>query len=153
MVSDFITEKLDQLTAQHVIPFWAIIVILLVLATLAFMATKKILKKYKEHRLVVRLHGIYIGFYALSETSSLPVGAAFSVLSLATLAMIVSPGGLGAFPVAVQQVLLIYGLNNISFGWLMWGVTTGIVIVVGMLCFGLLIYQNKNIKNSLKNEV
>jgi hypothetical protein len=62
--------------------------------------------------------------------------------------MIVSPGGLGAFPVAVQQVLLIYGLNNISFGWLMWGVTTGIVIVVGMLCFGLLIYQNKNIKNS-----
>jgi ATP/ADP translocase len=53
----------------------------------------------------------------------------------------------------VQQVLLIYGLNNISFGWLMWGVTTGIVIVVGMLCFGLLIYHNKNIKNSLKNEV
>lgn len=87
---------------------------------------------------------IYVGFYALSETSSLGVGAALSVLSLATIAMIVSPGGIGAFPVAVQQVLLIYNIDNISFGWLMWSVTTGIIIVVGILCFGLIIYNNKN---------
>lgn len=87
---------------------------------------------------------IYIGFYALSVTSHLGIGAAFSVLSLATLAMIVSPGGLGAFPVAVQQVLLIYNVDNISFGWLMWGITTIIIIVVGFICFSLLIYQNKN---------
>jgi hypothetical protein len=72
------------------------------------------------------------------------MGAAFSVLSLVTLAMIVSPGGLGAFPVAVQQVLTIYSVNNISFGWLMWGVTTTIVLSVGALSFGLLIYQNRN---------
>ena len=94
---------------------------------------------------------VYIGFYALSATSSLGIGAAFSVLSLATLAMIVSPGGLGAFPFAVQQVLLIYDVDNISFGWLMWGVTTGIVIVVGIICFGLLIYQNK-IKNEKEQQ-
>ena len=187
-VNSFITDNFKQLTTQHTVPIWAIIVIFLVLATLMFIAIKKILKKNKQHRLVIKLQGIfiglkegfstilhlrkrkkfiahtifiwttyllqiYIGFSALSETSSLPIGAAFSVLSLATLAMIVSPGGLGAFPVAVQQVLLIYGLSNISFGWLMWGVTTGIVIVVGMLSFGLLIYQNKNVKASLKNEV
>ena len=90
------------------------------------------------------LFEVYIGFSALSATSSLGISAAFSVLSLATLAMIVSPGGLGAFPIAVQQVLLIYDVDNISFGWLMWGVTTGIIIVVGIICFGLLIYQNKN---------
>jgi uncharacterized protein (TIRG00374 family) len=89
------------------------------------------------------LSEVYIGFSALDATSSLGITAAFSVLSLATLAMIVSPGGLGAFPIAVQQVLLIYNVDNISFGWLMWGVTTAIVIVVGILSFGLLIYQNK----------
>ena len=66
--------------------------------------------------------------------------------------MIVSPGGLGAFPVAVQQVLLIYHVDNISFGWLMWGVTTGIVIVVGLICFGLFIYQNKN-KNEKEQHI
>lgn len=86
---------------------------------------------------------IYIGFQALNATSELGIGAAFSVLSLVTLAMIVAPGGIGAFPVAVQQVLLIYSIDNLSFGWLMWSVTTGIVIVVGLISFGLLIYANK----------
>ncbi len=86
---------------------------------------------------------IYIGFQALSATSGLGVGAAFSVLSLATLAFIVAPGGIGAFPVAVQQVLLIYSIDNISFGWLMWSVSTGIIIVGGLISFGLLIYFNK----------
>lgn len=86
---------------------------------------------------------IYIGFNALSATSGLGMPAAFSVLSLATLAMIVAPGGIGAFPVAVQQVLLIYKIHNISFGWLMWGATTGIIIVSGIISFILLIYTNK----------
>ncbi|HXS57802.1 MAG TPA: lysylphosphatidylglycerol synthase transmembrane domain-containing protein [Hanamia sp.] len=95
---------------------------------------------------------IYIGFSALPATSSLGVGAALSVLSLATLAMIVSPGGLGAFPVAVQQVLLVYNVDNISFGWLMWGATTAIIIVAGIICFGLLIYQNRN-RNEKKRYV
>ena len=86
---------------------------------------------------------IYVGFYALSATEGLGFAAAFSVLSLATLAMIVAPGGIGAFPVAIQQVLLIYKIDNISFGWLMWGATTGIVVVAGFISFGLLIYTNK----------
>jgi len=86
---------------------------------------------------------IYIGFQALSATSGLGVSAAFSVLSLATLAMIVAPGGIGTFPVAVQQVLLIYAIDNISFGWLMWSVATGIIIIAGLISFGLLMYSNK----------
>lgn len=87
---------------------------------------------------------IYIGFNAISETSGLGIHAALSVLSLSTVAMIISPGGIGAFPVAVQQVLLIYGIDNISFGWLTWAVTTGIIIIAGIICFGLIIYQNKS---------
>ena len=104
-------------------------------------------KKFIAHSVFIwacYLFEVYIGFSALDATSSLGITAAFSVLSLATLAMIVSPGGLGAFPIAVQQVLLIYNVDNISFGWLMWGVTTAIVIVVGILSFGLLIYQNRS---------
>ena len=85
---------------------------------------------------------IYIGFQSLDQTSSLTLNAAFSILSLATLAMIISPGGIGAFPVAVQQVLLIYDVDNISFGWLMWGTTTAIVIVAGVLSFILLTFIN-----------
>ncbi|KAA9034667.1 flippase-like domain-containing protein [Ginsengibacter hankyongi] len=92
---------------------------------------------------------IYIGFSALKATSGLGIAAGLSVLSLATLAMIVSPGGIGAFPVAIQQVLLIYSIDNISFGWLIWGTTTALIIVIGLVSFGLLIYTNRN-KNETK---
>ncbi|HET7119480.1 MAG TPA: lysylphosphatidylglycerol synthase transmembrane domain-containing protein [Hanamia sp.] len=179
-VSDFIKTKIEQLTSfKQAIPLWSVILVILLFLGILFLIARWILRRYKEHRYIIKLKGfhvglkegfttilhlkkrkaflahtifiwstylfeIYIGFFALSATSSLGVSAAFSVLSLATLAMIVSPGGLGAFPIAVQQVLLIYNVDNISFGWLMWGITTGIIIVVGIICFGLLIYQNKN---------
>lgn len=86
---------------------------------------------------------IYAGFFALSATSHLGITEACSVLSLATLAMIVSPGGIGAFPLAVQEVLLIYNIDNVSFGWMIWGVSTGIVLVVGLLSFVLLMNKKK----------
>lgn len=179
-VSDFVKSKFEMITSfKQKIPIWLIIGILALLAVIIFLLVKWIFKKYREHRLVIKIKGlhvglregfltilhlkkrkqfightifiwstylleIYIGFSALSATSSLGIGASFSVLSLATLAMIVSPGGLGAFPIAVQQVLLIYNVSNISFGWLMWGVTTAIIIVVGIMSFGLFTYQKEN---------
>ncbi len=87
---------------------------------------------------------IYVGFSALSATSHLGIVEASSVLSLATLGMIVSPGGIGAFPIAVQEVLLIYDVDNVSFGWLIWGVSTAIVIIVGIISFMILVFKNRN---------
>ena len=86
---------------------------------------------------------IFIGFSALSATAHLGFTEACSVLSLATLGMIVSPGGIGAFPLAVQEVLLIYHVDNVSFGWIIWGVSTGIILLGGLISFGLLVYNNK----------
>lgn len=91
---------------------------------------------------------IYLGFRTIDITEHLGLGAAMSVLTLSTLAMIISPGGLGAFPIAVQQVLLVYGVNNISFGWLVWGVNTLIIIVAGVISFVLIIYQNRKRKTT-----
>lgn len=90
---------------------------------------------------------VYVGFKALDITANLEIGAAFSVLSLSTLAMIISPGGIGAFPVAVQQVLLVYQVDNISFGWLIWGANTTLIILLGLLSFSLLHFKNKNETN------
>lgn len=98
---------------------------------------------------VMYLLQVYVGFNTLDVTAHLGIPAALSVLTLSTLAMIISPGGLGAFPVAIQQVLLIYSIHNISFGWLMWGANTAIIIIAGLASFGLLIYQNK--KKNEKN--
>lgn len=89
---------------------------------------------------------IYIGFFSMEGTSHLGLGAAFAVLSLATLAMIATPGGLGSFPVFVMETLLIYSISTPvgkAFGWLIWGANTAIILVVGLIALLLLPYLNK----------
>jgi uncharacterized protein (TIRG00374 family) len=89
---------------------------------------------------------IYLGFWGLDSTASLGIGAACSVLSLATLSMIVTPGGIGSFPIFVMQTLMIYGLTNAqgkAFGWLMWSASTGLIVLVGFVSLLLLPLLNK----------
>jgi uncharacterized protein (TIRG00374 family) len=90
---------------------------------------------------------IYIGFSAMEGTGHLSIKAAFSVLSFATLAMIITPGGIGSFPIFVMETLLIYSIASpvgIAFGWLLWGANTAIVIVLGLICLLFLPYINKH---------
>lgn len=90
---------------------------------------------------------VYVAFYAMEGTAHLSLKAAFSVLTLSALAMIVTPGGIGSFPIFIKETLLIYGISDalgIAFGWLMWGISTGIVIITGLLALLLLPYMNKN---------
>ncbi|MEP6926478.1 MAG: lysylphosphatidylglycerol synthase transmembrane domain-containing protein [Ginsengibacter sp.] len=178
-VSDFIKKKVLLISNKHeMFDSWIILLVLLLVGFFIIIFAKWVLKKYPEHRHIIKLKGfhiglkegfisilrlkkrklfllytlfiwtfyllqIYIGFFALSATTGLGLKAALSVLTLVTLSMIVAPGGIGAFPVAIQQVLLIYSIDNISFGWLMWSVSTIIIIVAGLISFGLLIYNNR----------
>ena len=90
---------------------------------------------------------IYVGFSAIREVSHLGLDAACSVLTLATLAMIITPGGIGTFPTAIFLVLSLYKIDpstGEAFGWLMWGTTTFIILFFGLLCLGLLFFINKN---------
>ena len=90
---------------------------------------------------------IYLGFKGMEGIHSLGLLPAFSVLTLTTLSMIITPGGIGSFPIFVMQTLLIYGINaNLgrAFGWLMWGVSTGIIVIVGFISLVIMPYLNKN---------
>lgn len=89
---------------------------------------------------------VYVGFWAMEGTSHLSIKAAFSVLTLASLAMIASPGGIGWFPFFVMETLMIYGISSPTgnaLGWLIWGVATGIIIVTGVVCLLFLPYINR----------
>ena len=95
---------------------------------------------------------LYIAFFALDSLSHLGLKAACAVLSLSTLAMIVTPGGLGSFPIFVSQTLGIYGIavaQGKAYGWLIWGVSTILIIIAGLLSLLLLPYINKK-KNENK---
>lgn len=89
---------------------------------------------------------IYIGFYAMEGTMHLSMKAAFSVLTLATLAMIATPNGIGTFPIFVMQTLLIYGIAaplGQAFGSLIWGVSTSITLCAGGISLILLPILNR----------
>lgn len=91
---------------------------------------------------------IYIGFWALPATEHLGIGAALSVLVFGSLGMIVTPGGLGAYPQAIQMVLaMLYGVKSsfgLAFGWISWLAQTLIIILFGLISFLILPLYNKN---------
>jgi len=94
---------------------------------------------------------IYIGFKAMEHTAALHIKAACSVLVLASFSMILTPNGIGLFPIFVMQTLILYNIDEAygkAFGWLIWGVSTCITLIVGFICLLLLPYINKN-----KNEI
>jgi glycosyltransferase 2 family protein len=94
---------------------------------------------------------LYIGFKAMESTAGLGFKAACAVLSLSTLAMIVTPNGIGSFPIFVMETLLIYGVATVqgtAYGWLIWGVSTVLIIVAGLVALIALPIINKN-----KNEI
>ncbi len=79
---------------------------------------------------------ILVGLQAIPETSNLGLGAALSVLVLGSIGIMLTPGGIGLYPVIVAQTLGLYGISaNSGFGdaigWLTWSSQTIMIIVVG----------------------
>lgn len=93
----------------------------------------------------------YIGFFALQETSrQVGVDQGFAVLSAGSIGMTIMPGGIGAYPLLIGKTMEIYGLNDsiaTAFGWILWVVQTGLILLVGIISFVLLPNLNKK-KNS-----
>jgi hypothetical protein len=87
----------------------------------------------------------------MDATAGLGINAACSVLMLASLSMIVTPGGIGSFPIFVMQTLVIYQINPAlgkAFGWMMWGVSTSLIIICGCIALIILPYFNKQSNES-----
>ena len=97
------------------------------------------------------LGGTYIGFFAIKETSVLPLLAAFPVLVFGTVATMITPGGIGLYPVFLMEAMLLYKVPE-SFGtangWLQWSAQFIITLIVGFDCLLVLPYINKP-----KNEI
>ena len=96
--------------------------------------------------------GGYIGFSALRETEMYGIKEAFAILSAGSIGMIATPGGIGAYALLVEKTMQIYGLQKgvaLAFGWLLWLVQTGVILVGGLISFGLLpLYNKKNKKDT-----
>ncbi len=97
------------------------------------------------------LTGTYVGFFAIQQTSVLPVLSAFPVLAFGTVATMITPGGIGSYPVLLAEAMLLYNVPQAygnANGWLQWSAQFIIILVVGFICLAVLPYINKS-----KNEI
>lgn len=95
--------------------------------------------------------GTWVGLWAMEGTASLGLPTAIAALAFASIGMIITPGGIGAYAYFLAKVL---EKNNIPFeigfanGTLQWFAQFIIILLVGFLCLGLLPWYNKKTTNS-----
>jgi glycosyltransferase 2 family protein len=80
----------------------------------------------------------YLGCLALNETSGLSLFTALAMLVFGTFGIIVAPGGLGAYPLAIKNTLVLYGITDaigLASGWVLWIAQFAFTIVFGTLAY------------------
>jgi uncharacterized membrane protein YbhN (UPF0104 family) len=113
--------------------------------------------RYLKRRTAFILHTIFIwtmylmsirlGFYAMEPVAHLGIDPSFTILSFGSVAMIVTQGGIGAYQLAVQKTLTLYGIaemHGLAYGWLLWLVQTLMILGVGLACLMILPIYNRN---------
>ncbi len=78
---------------------------------------------------------VYIGYFSLEPTTGLGMASALAIIAFGSIGMIVTPGGIGTYPLIVAGVLLLFGINEgvgMAFGWICWGVQTVLVLILGL---------------------
>ena len=94
-----------------------------------------------------------IGIYALRETEHLGIGGGLTTLAVGSIAMIITPGGIGAYPLLVGKLMGWYDVDvktiGTSLGWLLWSVQTLVILIGGLVFFALLSHHNK--KRQIEN--
>ncbi|MBO4307098.1 MAG: flippase-like domain-containing protein [Bacteroidales bacterium] len=79
--------------------------------------------------------GGWVILQAFTETSSLGISTAFVIYLFGSVGMMISQGGLGAYPVLVWQALHLYGIGEatgLACGWMLWSSQQVIVLLFGL---------------------
>ncbi len=96
---------------------------------------------------------LYVGmfwvcFLSMDESVHLGMGAVFAGFVIGSFAIVLIPGGIGAFPVGIMQCLLLYGIaeeTGFALGWIIWLAQTVMVLVFGGLSMIIMpIYNKRN---------
>jgi len=89
----------------------------------------------------------WCGFFAISETSKLGLADALTVLAMGSVGMILSPGGIGAYALLVQETVALYNIPKLPYGqalgWLLWFGQFLSFVFFGVVSFILLPRVNK----------
>lgn len=98
---------------------------------------------------------LYVGmfwvcFFSLEATSHLGPAAIFAGFVMGSFAIVLIPGGIGAYPVGIMQSLLLYGVaesTGFALGWIIWLSQTAMIVFFGGLCMIYMPLYNKNLNH------
>lgn len=95
---------------------------------------------------------IYLCLFSLPETASMGPLVGLSVLVIGSIGIMVTPGGIGLYPVLVAETLILYGITKesgigIAIGWITWSAQTIMVIVFGSISLLIVSANTKRNKN------
>lgn len=88
----------------------------------------------------------YVNFKALPETTHLPFSVALICLFFGSLAVVLTPGGIGIFPIVIQTILVAFTINPsiaLAIGMIAWAVQTLGILIGGVLSLVILNLSNK----------
>lgn len=91
---------------------------------------------------------VYLTLFALPQTSNLGIMSGLSVLVLGSIGIMITPGGIGLYPVIVSETLVLYGITKASgiglaMGWITWSSQTIMILLVGGLSLILVSFKSK----------
>jgi len=90
---------------------------------------------------------LYVVKFSIPETFSLEFEAIFSAFVAGAIAMSLTNGGIGVYPLAIAGVISQYDVpyeSALAFGWIVWTSQTIMILIFGSLSFVFLPILNKN---------
>lgn len=117
------------------------------LLSIRFIKNKGLFIFYSLAIWILYLLSSVAGIYALQETEHLGFGAGLTTLAVGSVGMIITPGGIGAYPLFVANLMGLYGVPvhtiGMALGWLLWLVQTFIILAGGVVFSVLISSYNK----------
>lgn len=89
----------------------------------------------------------YVCIFAIPETADISFSIVIMGFIFGSVAIGFTNGGIGAFPISIQTVLLLYGINKgagAALGWIIWTSQTLLTVLLGLLSYLLLHFFNKH---------
>ncbi|MFT4680898.1 MAG: hypothetical protein ACI9YU_000731 [Flavobacteriales bacterium] len=91
----------------------------------------------------------YVAFYALPETSNVPIAGILASFVMGGLSIVLVQGGIGVYPLSIALVLSLYGLSTttgLTLGWIIWTGQTIMLIGWGAISLVAMPLYNRSVE-------
>jgi glycosyltransferase 2 family protein len=98
---------------------------------------------------------LYLCFFCFEQTSELGPGAGLSSLVLGSIGIMITPGGIGLYPLIIQETLQWYRIEpalGLTLGWIAWTAQTAMILIVGGISLIMLSF-NRELEPRVKTEI